>query len=318
MTPKKFLIATSFAVAAVAFIVAWQKARSIRENEDLRLGAAQRQAIAQREIQQLEKRLAAGERIAADLQAALDESKKKPAATAASAAGKPGMPEGSRPSPTEVIMQDPKLQNAFFAAQRAAIATGYGPFFQQLGLSPAQIAKFEDIMIKRAELDLDVRSVAQSKRSSPDSPEVAALRQQANDEVNAAQSELLGAEGFERWREYERSTIVRGMVEKFAGAMVLEAAPLTAHQAEQVTQILSAASARYARGDKADLLDIDWTAADQRLAGVLSPAQLALFRQIEPSGGGPSRFGARLDSALEAAIRAEEKDPPSAAKRPGG
>jgi hypothetical protein len=313
MTPSPRLIALSLTVATIAFFVAWQKVHSIRETELRRSRIAQGQVVAREEIQQLHERLAAGEKIAVDLQVALDEAKKKERL-----AVPPPATNETRPGPTELIMQDPKLQNAFFASQRASIAASYGPFFRKLGLNPTQIAQFESIMIKRAELDMDLRAIARAQRSRPDSPEVAALRQRANDEVNAAQNELLGPEGFAQWREYERTTIVRGLVEKFAGVAVLEAAPLTALQAEQLTQVLAAASARYARGDKADVVDIDWNAADRRLAAVLSPIQLDLFRQIEPIGGGPSRFGARLDATLEAALKADEANRPSAEKPPGG
>jgi len=86
------------------------------------------------------------------------------------------------------------------------------------------------------------------------------------------------------------------------GAAALGDVPLTPEQAEQLTQIIAGAAGKDPRGNgRIEAITVDWAAVDARAQSVLSPAQLALFQRIEPVGGGPSRWIARLSQALQAA-----------------
>ncbi len=317
MHPRTTIIVVATVVVAGALGVVWTASQARRDTESSVVELARKNDAVIREVQSLQSRLASIESDRATLQAKLTERPKVPAA--ASTSGGQAPVAAGRPNPMEVIMQDPKLQNSFFAAQRATLATRYGPLFRRLGLNPAQIGQFEDIMIKREETEMDLMAAAQAQHLPPDSPELATLRKQSEDETTAAAAALLGPADYAQWQGYERTAGVRGVVQNFAGAAVLEAMPLTAQQADQLTQILAETSARYGNGGNADYNDIDWTTADRRLAGVLSEAQLKLFQQIEPLGGGPSRFGARLGIAFGQAMKADGAG--SAApggKQPGG
>ena len=319
MNSRNVLLVASVAIMAAGFGVAWNHACTVRETESALAALAQRRADTAANIRRLESRLATNEKDRADLRAALDEAKKAgPVVVAPPPPTK--VPAGAPGSfnPMEAIMKDPKLQNYFFASQRAELARSYGPFFRQLGLTPTQVARFQDLMIKRAEQDMDLQAVAQSQGLSPGSPALVTLRKQAEDELRSAQTALLGPTGYEQWQQYERTVGVRPVVQKFVGAAALEALPLTAQQAEQLTQILAEASPRYAKGGKANFSEVDWTVADRRLAGVFSETQLKLFQQIEPMGGGPSRFGARLNTTFEQAVKEEKTSASAPATKPPG
>jgi hypothetical protein len=316
MNPRIFIIIIAGAIVAGSLAVTWSNVRATRSAESALIGLARTKDGVAQKIQNLQARLATIESERTAMKAT-SEAKPKTNTMPTGPAGKaPAM--AARPNPLELIMQDPKLQNAFFASQRATLGTRYGPLFRQLGLAPGQIAKFEDIMIKREENNMDLMAAAQSQRLAPDSTALAALQKQSEDEVSTAAATLLSPADYSRWQEYERSVGVRGVVQNFAGAAVLEAMPLSAEQAEQLAQILADTSSRYGNGGKAEYNDVDWTTADRRLAGVLSEEQLKLFQQIEPLGGGPSRFGARLASAFGQAIQADHAKPAAPADKPPG
>lgn len=71
-----------------------------------------------------------------------------------------------------------------------------------------------------------------------------------------------------------------------------------------MVRVLAEANPVYAKGGVAQFMDIDWAAADQKLAGVLSGSQLQLFQQIDPGGAG--RHSARMKVAFEAAVKSEQ------------
>jgi hypothetical protein len=54
-------------------------------------------------------------------------------------------------------------------------------------------------------------------------------------------------------------------------------------------------------GGRVDPSRIDWAAVDGQAQHVLSPVQLALFQRIEPVGGGPSRWMAQFNRAMQEA-----------------
>lgn len=316
MNTRRFIIFTACAVTVAAVLLAWRSARSAAQAEASLLALTPKRASATAEIRRWEERLATSETERTRLQARTNEAKKTPALPMAASSPKPV----AAPSTLmETLMEDPRLQTMFLTSQRASLATRYGPLFRQLMLTPEQRTRFEEIMIRRTAHEMDLRAAAQAQGLAPNSPALAALRQEAQDEAVAAQLQLLGPAGLEQWRQYDRADGVRATVQSLAGAAVLEAMPLTAQQAEQLTQILANASGKYRAGEKADPSDIDWSVVDRKAAAVLSEGQLKLFQQVEPIGGGASRFGARLNDTFAKAVKADRaNDRAPASPPPGG
>jgi len=202
------------------------------------------------------------------------------------------------PNPADVLAKNPDLQLKFLAAQRVQLARRYGPFERGQHLSPEQTQQFQDLLLKRVEQQQDLDAIARQQGASP---EIAALRAKAQDEFTQAAGALLGGDAAGQLKDYERAVPVREMVERLAGAAVVVNAPLAPDQAEKLVGIFSAASAGYDAGAVANPMRIDWARVDADAAKVLTPEQLAMFQQIEPIGGGASRWMSILSQRMEEA-----------------
>jgi hypothetical protein len=216
-------------------------------------------------------------------------------------AGKNAATAPAMPSPQELMAHDPKLQALYLESRRAAFATTYGPFLVTRALTAEQTAKLTDARMKFHAQELDLQGVMLDQKLLAADPAVAELRQRADDDLRMAYIAVLGQAGYEDLRRYESTLPAREMVERFAGAAALGDVPLNAQQAEQLTQVMAAAAGDLRPGRSIDPSRIDWAAVDAQAKGVLSPAQLALFQRIEPVGGGPSRWMAQLNRAMQQA-----------------
>jgi hypothetical protein len=305
---RRLVLTASVIVVGVTSAVAWRSAqsakadfaeRSIIERRIVALEAARQSADARRqEAEAREQELSATlETVRVQLQKAQVSA---PRVTAASKEPKPVEPSKLL-SPAEAIVADPRLQALAIAARRASLDRTYGPLFQSLRLSPADAAKFCDIIIRGDSAAQDLMVAVRGQGLTPDDPGIAAFKRKVEDELRTAQKELLGAAGFAQLQEYDRQRDARVMVEKFAGAAALADLPLTAAQAEQATRAISNASEAFQKGGRIDFRRLDWKQAEMAMAEVLSPAQLALFQRIEPLGGGPSRWMGTLNQRMEAA-----------------
>jgi hypothetical protein len=195
------------------------------------------------------------------------------------------------------LQKNPRLQARYLASERTNLALSYGPFFQALGLTPEQADKFKDLMTDHAGKILDLRLIALAQGSGEPEPANAALQQQADDQLRAAQSDLLGEAGYQQLQQYERTLPARDQANALAGALALTSTPLSAAQAEQITQIMANASSGYQNGGKADLPTpgnwefigplmlahktieetVDWDAVLVQSHSVLSDAQFGVF-----------------------------------------
>lgn len=195
------------------------------------------------------------------------------------------------------LQKNPRLQAGYLASERMNLAMRYGPLLQELGLTPEQADRFNNLMAEHTERLLDLKLIARAQGLAESDPANATLVKQADDQLSAAQLDLLGVSGDLRLQEYERTLPVRGQASALAGALALTDSPLSAQQAEQVTQILANASKGYQRGGKADrpmpgngepltplMLahqtveeTVDWGTVLTQSRGVLSDAQFALF-----------------------------------------
>lgn len=215
---------------------------------------------------------------------------------------KPAMPPRP-PNSVDVLANDPKLQLMARASQRAQFETTYGPLFRTLQLSLAQIAALGEAQTKSDEQQQDLRAIVRERKLRPDDPSVAKLMQQATDELRAAQVAILGEPGYQQLQRYEHTLPARTIIERFAGAMAVADRPLTAQQAEDLTQMIATASAS-SSGRRIDPATIDWTVVDQQARSVLSPEQFALFQRTEPIGGGSSRWMMQFSRAMDDARKA--------------
>ena len=182
------------------------------------------------------------------------------------------------PASTETVTdKDPKLQVYELAAKRVSMETTYGPLLSRLQLTPAERERFLDVMLGRHEVTNDTANAVRSL-GVKDSPAIQQLLQQQKDETSKAQLALLGEARLSELQQYERSRVVRAqVVDRLGGAMATTETPLTASQAEQLTQVLAGASSSYRSGGTATADSINWDTAVADAKAVLAGPQLEAF-----------------------------------------
>ena len=192
-----------------------------------------------------------------------------------------------------VLAKNPELQARYLAARRRDLGVTYGPYLAEAGLTPAQAEKFKDIKVAAVENAMDLNSTMRARGLAETDPAVQLLRSQSEEAMHAAERDLLGEAGYQQLAEYERKMPTREFVSGLAASLVFSGDPISATQANQLTQILAEASESYRNGTQAispgPNLDeplrtrqparepIDSAQALARARAVLSPAQYAAF-----------------------------------------
>ncbi len=129
-----------------------------------------------------------------------------------------------------------------------------------LGLSPEQIAKFEDNEMRHRGETIDVRSAAADQKLSPNDPAFAGILQQQE----AALLEASAKKSSGRWwlpavaRLPERDFSARAVVTNWAGAAVVAGLPLTSDQIAQLSTLVIQAARPSAAQPQAYIGNVDW------------------------------------------------------------
>jgi hypothetical protein len=302
MRPKLIIWILTGVILASTVVVAWRAHAAANAaaltTAELRSARLNLEAS----LQKQEAELATRAKHRADLQAALDEAKSKaPKKSAARESSRQRIDKLTQ-NPMALIAKDPKLQVLYLASKRASIAASHGPLFRKLGLSPRQIEQLAEVMTKAEEQQQDVAAIQHDQKLPPDDPSLVTLRRQARDELLAAETDILGAEGVEKLQGYARMLPGRAVVDRFAGAAALANVPLTTLQADRLAQAIAEKSPAYQSGSTVDVVQVNWAELDAQSVAFLTPAQQALFRSIEPLGGGVSRWNARFSQAMQQAL----------------
>jgi hypothetical protein len=284
MKAKHFIIAAAALIAALGLGLGWKDARAARAAESAVTITAHHRARVETDLRQMAERLAATEKERSALQSQLDELQKpmRPVAVATEPpAGAPDRGERLVRAMIEGMAQvreDPNAQNRQLAAQRIRMAAEYALFFRTLGLAPAQIEKFLDITSEYNALTQDLISAARAQGLSMNDPGLGKLGSQAYQKCSAAQRELLGKEGVQQLKDYERAIPTRNLVSRMAGAATVAGVPFTSQQTEQLVQVLANADSNYRRGGNASVRNIDWDAVETSARAILTEPQYAFFQ----------------------------------------
>lgn len=211
--------------------------------------------------------------------------------------------------PLRVLMNDPQLQAAYFAAHKANLATRYGPVFRALKLNADQRARLEALLLQRDEQAFDVMSTVPNavqsrfletgafsrspfvvgtnaedgqplRATTPEAQAAFALLQQATDAFAEQATTLLGRDGVAQLENYERTLPVRDFVDGFGQGLADTPAALTPTQYDQLTQVLASASDTYQHGGTArGHMIYQWDQVAAQAATILTPEQLAAFQE---------------------------------------
>lgn len=234
-----------------------------------------------------------------------------PRPTAPAAPAKPAEPPAR--SMYEVIAHHPRLQLLELERQRAATNQTYTRLYQQLKLSPQEIEAIRRIEQQRAEAWLDLSSIEKTQGAET-KPATDTLKAKVMSDRAAALAELFGPERFRQIQEFEASIgVFNVVVYGLAGVAALEGAPLTPEQGQRLLAATVAAGAPAVLGDTAgvDRKSIDWPALDAAAQTILTPAQFALFKNVEVPSGFQGRSRYELDAAIDRALAAERSAKPS-------
>lgn len=311
-------------VVAASVGSAWRDARAIRAADFAVATVTQHRAEAVAELRRIEARLAEAEKTRVRLQAESEASSK-----AASAKTRIPASAKSTPSATEEELgtfiqkqreaeKNPQVQLLLLATRRAKSAATFGLLFRTLGLSPAQIEKFKDNVVRREEQQMDLLAVMRELGLTLRDPAPAKLWVKIEPAYQAAQKELLGEPGYRQLQDYARAAEARNAVSRLAGAATVTGVPFTTQQAEQLVRMVANASSDYRGGGNAFLFAVDWAMVDEEAETILSEAQMNLFKTIEPPGEGGRHWGQvnRLLMQAEKADTEIAKRTPS--PKPGG
>jgi hypothetical protein len=200
------------------------------------------------------------------------------------------------------LVADPKLQALYLAAKRSRLDRIYDPLFKSLSLSPDQVDRFKAILLRREEQALDLVSAVPAAvqtnstagqwfdtslglgvggpSSNADVRAAKRLMTQADQSFQSAAADLLGADGYQQFTDYERALPMRTIAEDTASALATSENPLNPDQINQLTQTLAQASAAFVRGQTANLnmTQVNWTDAIQQAQTFLTPSQLTAFK----------------------------------------
>ncbi|MEO5961511.1 MAG: hypothetical protein ABIR80_20560 [Opitutaceae bacterium] len=289
-------IAIGVLAAAVLGVAAWRAvgAKDAVATERRTL-AGQRAKLVDR-LERSETELAAAKKTGTETAVAMRaEPPAKPEAVAV------GKAAGSKAANSTLeFHEDPKVQVLFFAQERANLAQSYGPFFRAQGLTPTQVERLCDWIIRSRTDSHDLSEIHRLQEKSFNVPEMVAQRDRNKAEVEAGMIEVLGTAGYAALQDYRRSIDVRMYVGKVAGVAAVEGVPISREQADALVQILASATPLFALGGNAEFKSIDWKSAESQAQGIFTAAQMKLLRS-DTAGVGPSR---RSNAAFDAILRA--------------
>ena len=248
MKAKTFqtLLTAMVFVAILGF--ALREVRMTREATAHLASALDRQGELQAELRRTEKLLAEGARRKSDLKNRLGMLQAAKQDLSSYEAERRILAELGKPWREIVLRKDPRLQAMYLQSERTAIPQRYAAFVSAQGLSPDQAGKLQAAILADTERSLDIKASAQTQGLDPTDPAVATLLNQSGDELKAALTNLLGADGYSQLQDYQRTLPTRDFVNTLAGELAFTDSPLDGQQANLLVEELSAANLSYQNG----------------------------------------------------------------------
>jgi len=128
----------------------------------------------------------------------------------------------------------------------ALVAKTYGPFFDQLNLSPDQRSRMKRMILDKTMVG--ARFGISMATQKPDAPQRAAMLEKMTTEMAGQEAqvrEFLGEAGFQAWSEYENTVPERMLVNQFVSKSAGTALAPSAAQTEDLRRLMSAARAGF-------------------------------------------------------------------------
>jgi hypothetical protein len=264
----------SIAVATTAFLAfavgfGWDSFQSAHKAEtSLYTLSAQRARLAF-DIHQTRQRIAARQRVAVALQARIKSVEPKV----------PPAKSSQRKDENTLIASDPKLRGLYLKSYRALLGLRNAWLYQSLGLTQAQINKYEEMATAQEDDIVAMKAAAIARGLTLSDPGLAGLEKQSKGQFYSAIASGVSEALSQSLINLDRISPVQDTVVFNASLLAPLGSPhLTDLQEAQLGQILANASASYQSGGDADTTTIDWNQAYDQAAAILSGPQLEGFK----------------------------------------
>jgi RNA polymerase sigma factor (sigma-70 family) len=171
------------------------------------------------------------------------------------------------------LARHPAVKQAFLDWEAATLNTSCLPLYRALNLSPAQIEQFQVLHRGESRLHMETQSqiMGDGITDVDEAIELSVSSGLERHEVEARLRELLGADGYRTYLEFQRTRGAREYAASLAEALCFSPTPLTADQARQMVRIIDQNSTR----ETTRLSKFDWNAISTAANGILSSDQLA-------------------------------------------
>ena len=261
MRPGTRLGTGATVVALLALLAAWAGFRQTRADQRARAAIARDEAAI----------------ATARARERADASAGAPAGPPAAAPAPPSVRKVAGPSVASLLAADPKLMDLYLRSFRAGLPDRFGAIYARLGMSPAQIDRFEELSTAHEGEIMDLRAAAEAQGLPDDDPGIAAMRQQSNRDYRTAITTLALSLGLTPSRLEQENNLANGALESVLGGVAslaaLSPAPMTYAQAGQLAPILAAANTAASPG-AIDRSTIDWDKVLPQAAAILPAPQV--------------------------------------------
>jgi hypothetical protein len=281
MRSNTWTLSASALFFALSLGLAWRAWRQESALGPSLRALAQKQAALDEQTRRAEEDADAGRRSRAEARARIQ----SPNPPKSQAADGPADDALKRMSLQSLLASDPKLLGLYLKSYRLGLNGQFRAAFKSLGLTPAQIAKLEDIATAAEADTIDIRASAEAQGLSTSDPGITAMMQESKQDFRNAVASVIGI----NWQLLQASSVGRiqplqSAVDQVAAQVAFDAQPLTSDQAAELTQILANNSSAYKSGGRATPNSVDWAAAEAQAAGTLTPAEVRAMTSMSDLG----------------------------------
>ena len=140
------------------------------------------------------------------------------------------------------MMDTPEMQQLMNLRDRGMLDSRYAELFKNLGLPPAQLQKFQQLLIDKQSTFRDVLAAMRTQGLTPNrdnADQMRTLVQNANVEIDRQIQSTLGTAAYEQYQNYELTQPQRATVERMQQRLSYSGEPMTPQQATSLVGILS-------------------------------------------------------------------------------
>ncbi|HXB02969.1 MAG TPA: sigma-70 family RNA polymerase sigma factor [Opitutaceae bacterium] len=197
--------------------------------------------------------------------------------SARNAAGKGPSPvsPGKTGPDFKTLAKNPAFEAAYISNFRASLRPMFAAFYQQQGLTPAQVQRFEDVLTDFKRANFDVAASAADQGMTPNDPALKDLyRANLADAVAGLKGIATAQQVTDYAKNYQKTKPGRDVASQLATPLAYTDNPLTPQQSALMIQLIST------HADSTTGV-IDWSSVMAQAPGVLSSAQISMLSAVQ-------------------------------------